>query len=372
MGLSFDLNWQYVADGSYRCMIVDSTRRGKRMPDALSKTIPIWCNVLNRFTFPERPEYHDLYTPPQVVSHSEHEQILALLPFFLESFQALHIDADQLKAKISKPLRPYWITPESELSYASDAFRDYHLVICCTVSRRIEGSEVREQGYIQGAGDDTENWAHGLTPCVFWANQPTLLSTSEDELPQLIKVLQAQANKADTDDTREICIKPTTALFIAAGPTIKDDAGGNEDIEISLQPRITEQRTWVTGPRRLEMGLGPHKIGSRNIRSALPYICEWLQGVLNKHGAQNNDGPLRVIISGESSKDHAVGIALGLLCLFFDDQGAMMNDAPVTSGSDKGFIRERMAWIMTSMPDANPSRATLQSVNSVLMGNRPR
>ncbi|GAQ80688.1 initiator tRNA phosphoribosyl transferase family protein [Klebsormidium nitens] len=30
------------------CIIVDATRRGKRYPDSLSKTVPIWCCVLNR------------------------------------------------------------------------------------------------------------------------------------------------------------------------------------------------------------------------------------------------------------------------------------------------------------------------------------
>lgn len=29
-------------------LIVDSTRSGKRMPDALSKTVPIWCAVINK------------------------------------------------------------------------------------------------------------------------------------------------------------------------------------------------------------------------------------------------------------------------------------------------------------------------------------
>lgn len=29
-------------------MIVDSTRRGKRFPDSMSKTLPIWTCVLNR------------------------------------------------------------------------------------------------------------------------------------------------------------------------------------------------------------------------------------------------------------------------------------------------------------------------------------
>ena len=29
-------------------ILVDSTRRGKSFPDALSKTVPIWCSVVNR------------------------------------------------------------------------------------------------------------------------------------------------------------------------------------------------------------------------------------------------------------------------------------------------------------------------------------
>ena len=53
-------------------VIVDSTRRGKSMPDALSKTVPIWCCVINRAVFGEK---HELFTPPQAVSESEHAQI---------------------------------------------------------------------------------------------------------------------------------------------------------------------------------------------------------------------------------------------------------------------------------------------------------
>ena len=61
--------------------MVDSTRAGKRMPDALSKTIPIWCTVVNRAIskkFPSGvpPEWEtNLFTPPASVSRQEHDQI---------------------------------------------------------------------------------------------------------------------------------------------------------------------------------------------------------------------------------------------------------------------------------------------------------
>ena len=51
------------------------------MPDALSKTVPIWCAVINRaiaMKFPSKvpPEWEtDLFTPPASVSRQEHHQI---------------------------------------------------------------------------------------------------------------------------------------------------------------------------------------------------------------------------------------------------------------------------------------------------------
>lgn len=60
-------------------VLVDSTRSGKRIPDALSKTVPIWCAVINRAVsrLHSKPSNWsvDLYTPPGTVSDQEHAQI---------------------------------------------------------------------------------------------------------------------------------------------------------------------------------------------------------------------------------------------------------------------------------------------------------
>lgn len=60
-------------------ILVDSTRAGKRMPDALSKTIPIWCSVINKairklYTKDADWDTH-FYCPPGVVSAQEQSQI---------------------------------------------------------------------------------------------------------------------------------------------------------------------------------------------------------------------------------------------------------------------------------------------------------
>ncbi|KAL9120536.1 MAG: hypothetical protein Q9187_002911 [Circinaria calcarea] len=65
------------------CIIVDSTRRGKSMPDALSKTFPIWCAVMNRLLFLEITDCRLLHTPSDVVGASEHTQIEAKLEGFV-------------------------------------------------------------------------------------------------------------------------------------------------------------------------------------------------------------------------------------------------------------------------------------------------
>ena len=86
-----------------RLILVDSTRAGKRIPDALSKTVPIWCAVINRAihlrggcfvdvevplplslssgvaTAADTDTDMDLHTPPGAVSPHEHAQIAARL-----------------------------------------------------------------------------------------------------------------------------------------------------------------------------------------------------------------------------------------------------------------------------------------------------
>ena len=54
------------------------------MPDALSKTIPIWCAVLNRLLFEDDLDMQNLQTPKWAVGASEHAQIEARLDDFVQ------------------------------------------------------------------------------------------------------------------------------------------------------------------------------------------------------------------------------------------------------------------------------------------------
>jgi tRNA A64-2'-O-ribosylphosphate transferase len=380
---------------------VDSTRRGKSacddillagfllistgMPDALSKTIPIWCSVLNRALFPDPSECHELFTPPQVVYSSEHAQITTRLEGFLQSLLALDIDRITLRAQITKPLRPIWITPESYISSEDTIFKDYHPIICCTASRRVPGGEVSEGGYIQGSGDDTENWAFGLTPPVFWANTQLLLSTPEAELPELIPKLTASSLPLSINQASKLApIPPTSSLGITDLKTIAGQPGDKHSLIISLHPETTLPNDIQPTPYHLPIPLGPHKLGSRNLRTALPTITSFVTTHLSQNDTEsNNNNPklkISITIACSTAKDHSIGVALTLICLFYANDGSLRahkvgNDFNESQGSgelkiDKTYIKRRLSWIMTAMPDVNPSGATLQSVNSFLMPKR--
>ena len=67
------------------CLIIDTTKRGKRFPDSLGKTVPIWCSVLNAAVY--GISTHILHSTNLVMSDRERDQINELIPSFLEKLQ---------------------------------------------------------------------------------------------------------------------------------------------------------------------------------------------------------------------------------------------------------------------------------------------
>ncbi|KXJ93005.1 initiator tRNA phosphoribosyl transferase-domain-containing protein [Microdochium bolleyi] len=462
-------------------IIVDSTRRGKRMPDALSKTVPMWCAVVNSVLFPEGVarrgrerrleekedgeaqqqqkqqsasleacyEPHRLYTPPNAVSASEHAQMEARVPQHAASLMRLGLDLAPYRAALRKPLRPVWVTQESHLDIPEDddgddsaadvaggrargvtVFEDFHPVICCTSSRRVVGGEMSEGGYIQGAGDDTENWAFGLTPPVFWANADLLLSTPETELPDLVKSLVDKASAAPTPGVEpgsagaeEAAPSSSSPASLAASvlsryqqvapgilvartadldPRLASPDGGSLCTIVINQSSTTDPSTWAKSLAHMEVGLGgkQSKIASRNLRAALPQIAEFVRAFLerrlsvpypaatttavaadgtdsSKGGDAEDKGEPQILIACDTGRDLSVGLALALVCQHCtaaaatattEGSGLTFRPRGDTDGVNKTLIKSRLGHIMTLFPDGNPSRATLQSVNSYLMG----
>ncbi len=186
-------------------IIVDSTRRGKSMPDALSKTIPIWCAVLNlasKLLHGSSSEaegaawdtHSGVRTPEGLVSPSEHEQIRAQV----EAWASALLDSDLEVPKLSKPMKPIFLTPQDQHLPTFQQELPFFPVICLSASRYIgsggmtyaHSSGGQTFVYMQGAGDDHENWATGLTPEAWWerTNHERLLrATDGEDVEELVR-----------------------------------------------------------------------------------------------------------------------------------------------------------------------------------------
>jgi tRNA A64-2'-O-ribosylphosphate transferase len=342
-------------------IIVDSTRRGKNMPDAFSKTVPIWVAVINRSLFPERTEHHALQCPPAPddLGRSEVSQIEARLEGFVTAFKELQLDLEELRGAVGKPLGIQWAingydrTEELDRGLKMRINNDdsVHKLILCSASKRVVGAEVSEGGYIQGAGDDSEAWSHDLTPQLFWQHNELLLEeTTEEDLPAVIATLIAQEVTLSRNAPLRL-VKQTSTLYI--GPLCADVR--EFDLVIDCNARATG-----TSKAFLALGCREGKLGSRDLRDKLPAVNDFVRQALS------NNSSRRILVTCSTCKDHSIGVALMLLVVFYNDGGEQEMRSQV-SEVDKAFIKKRLAWISACLPDVNPSRTTLQSVNAFLM-----
>lgn len=331
------------------------------MPDALSKTIGIWIVVMNRLLFDQRPDSHELMTPSEVVSDSEHAQIEEQLDRFVEELRRLDLNLDELRAKVKKPMRPYWVTPATSLDSLSKPSDDdtFATVVLCTASSKPSMEVRNDPDYVQGAADDHEAWSCGLTAPVFWKNSEMLLNTAEDDLPAKIAELVN-----DSTTTKDIAlpalIKPTTSVFVGDESTV-EHASSDIDVLVYCGPTVDpviRKRIETRGGKIIHLSCTSGKNGSRQLRTSL----QNLEGLEKIEKADPT-----ILIAGQDGKDMAVGAALAVVCSFVDQSGKLdcVNRQPTTN---KAEIKKRLSWIIVSKPDAAPSRATLQSVNSYLMG----
>lgn len=289
---------------------------------------------------------------------------------------------------LKKPLRPLWITPEFSAASQRDVTTAFNTVVCCAASRRVIGAEASENGYIQGAGDDSEGWSHGLTPTVFWEHKDQLLTIIEEDMPALIQHLIR--SRPDIGDNDAIRLGSSTLYIGTIGNTSTPEVYDGIIVCGNVSPSkhgSKPEDARKNGTRILHFLCGDGKLGSRALRSQLPLLMPYVRSLTI------GDKPPKILMACSTGKDLAVGVALAVLCLFFDDdcmltlytleypsailtgcllplltKGWADNFRVETSKAiDKSIIRRRLTYITTAKPDANPSRSTLQSVNAFLM-----
>ena len=170
-------------------VIVDVTKKGKKFPDALSKTIPIWIAIMNSIVHGEKARDDIRFkSVPSIVSNSEAQQINNQLSSLISKFRNFNVDVENMIypfLRDLKPLRPIFIHPAStmfsncpEMKSLWDendvANLDFTPVILVSASFAIHSDEsplfpiVNSFQYVQGAADDSELWSPGLKQEHYW------------------------------------------------------------------------------------------------------------------------------------------------------------------------------------------------------------
>ena len=184
-------------------------------------------------------------------------------------------------------------------------------MICCTASRRVEGAEASENGYIQGAGDDNEAWACGLTPHIFWQHRHHLMSTVERELPGLIRsLLDVDQNSAKGSAAVPLDTARTISISTLGSAVLRDFDGV---IICSNQENILESEAIKSPKDVLNLQCGTGKLGSRALRRKLPLVPTFVSALIARKQTP------KILVICPTGTDLAIGIALVLLCLYFDD-----------------------------------------------------
>ena len=223
------------------CVIVDSTRRGKSMPDALSKTIPIWCAVLNaassqRYGQPSSSSIL-ITLPEDVVSPSEQEQIVSRIG----SWVKLLLSSELLVPRLEKPLQPIFVTRGRQvklLDKLEGGKKDnLYPVVLISASQMVptpgldplpspvrksslrlprEVEQLRQKAhyiYVQGSGDDEEMWSFHLDPSMFWTPANLLKILHVGAGGEKIETLLKQI----VEDSKSRCTRVETGKDIKLG-----------------------------------------------------------------------------------------------------------------------------------------------------------
>ena len=199
----------------------------------------------------------------------------------------------------------------------------WNAIICCTASHRVEGVEGSEEGYIQGAGDDSEGWSCGLTPEVFWENKAMLMGASEGSAEGIVKRLMKErtmkfgAVGRDVREGKEIVVGGKGMVCVGMLDAI---GGEHEDGKIVIAlTRGVEEKEKGTLDNCLHLRLPDGKAGSRAFREKLCLLRGFLPAAMGSHSP-----PLgKILCVCPTGKDLSIGVALMVVCLYFDEDGRL-------------------------------------------------
>eukprot|EP00055_Hartaetosiga_balthica_P013428 m.68809 g.68809 ORF g.68809 m.68809 type:complete len:508 (+) comp8258_c3_seq1:62-1585(+) len=403
------------------CLLVDSTKKGRTLPDSYSRTIPIWCAVINRVActlkgIKIRDKYLEqgmisvlmendtnacekesngddvwdctLYCPPTTVPEQEYDQIHSILEDRVCCLLRSGFDLSILK-KLEKPIRPFWVTPVDIEFVHEDVVKDngYLSVVCLSASKPLNIEKREFFTYIQGAGDDEEMWSMGLTAKLFWENKREIL-----DAPTMIDCDDVVRNVVDREnggvENAQITVLTihNKEAMIANASTFQ--IGGTKlfigNKFASVAPWCFEQYDAVINcctacevPNQLASSSYIQlniPIGKRHKRELENQLCEVLK-FTRRHLHLNHT----ILIACDTGFDRAPTVAVGIMAAFYNQKLSKVNwehvDAEESVQSvviphlNKADFARCLQFISMTEPQACPSRHNMKKLNSFFLSN---
>ncbi|KAG8955042.1 hypothetical protein FRC03_011303 [Tulasnella sp. 419] len=300
-------------------IIVDSTRKGKRLPDALSKTVPIWCCVINNAVSQRHgvPLDTALYTPPSAVSRSEATRIEANIPGWASKL----LESSFPLPHLTKPLRPLWVTRSSAAlpSLHSDStLMSFHPVICLSASEQVQDGIERRHGYsyVQGSGDDHESWSQGLTPLLFWQHRQDILVCAPKDLEETIpRIISEPVKPSDVSTCIAGITKVSSMIEVGTIPNDNSVDTSKPTILIRHNQSLTEV---PENDNLLQLNIPEGKAGQLGFMSLLSTGIEF--------AALHLRDTKKLVVLCQDGKDRSIGVAMAILQLFFREDGSFIED----------------------------------------------
>lgn len=391
--------------------VVDSTKKGKLMPDALSKTIPIWCAVINSIYF-DKEQIEDCYklllannwlwVPSKMVGASETVQIQQLIPGFAREVVAKGLITKQLLEELvgtDSPRKPFvcqWYypgcpRPEPSAGIDPDLCRTINCVIASKkmddlqnqMTLRINGSLVQWH-YVQGSADDHELWLTKgicdgkLDPPFFWNHiytNPEIVDPNthmihdwlgEEELVSKMNVIwkthhqQLPAKTNQLPDVTDVKNGDnTTGISFGVIRSSIDYADLANSFPSTNQFVVFSTKYDIIIPpgkkvKVFHYALESGKKSARQLREIFPVLIPQL----------DTSSPIMVLC--EDGSDLSTLLVLILLCQNYDGDWGRYEVTETRPKPNKDTVRHHLRLLL-DIRRVNPSRNTLQSVNAYLM-----
>ncbi|UPR02296.1 initiator tRNA phosphoribosyl transferase [Chloropicon primus] len=397
----------HVARTAAECggvLLIDSTKSSvKRTPDSFSRTVPIWCCVVNRALGlvmkaeeaeeeEERPpQWDDALHLPSWVSDMEASEIEKRLEGWSQKLASTQRSLLlELSGKLRRPLRALWLSEESFIwdqvtveDREGFPFTPVYLLACSKFGEYPRTSSEKfcdfSWRYLRGAADDHESWAEGLTPKIFWSHHEVLLRTDPEDIDQVVEDLvkaeglQYGAGFAGKRLSQRIssCSAGGTGIswignlgigICSAKALSSLDAetkAGAACLNCSTSTRLED----LEPVKHIEVL--PHKFDRFSLQNAL----EEATAFISKNAREGR----RLVVTCDDGQDISPAVVAAYLLLFGVSTSASREECQGAANRSTGGkytkedVRSAVSCVTQYCPAAHPSRGSIKQVYNFLI-----